>query len=303
MKWGKGFEMTGSTFLISLILINTFHFSACTTNEMTATTIMLDNSTIAASQSKLGDLLPNTPYTVTTSTKEYRDFSVDNVLHSDSYGDIHFNVYIPDDYDGSEAYAVYFTLPGYQGLYFQGVAQNIKTENFGFEAQNYNSKMIVVAPQLSDWGETSANQTIELVEYILQKYNIDTNKVYISGYSGGGETLSLVMAKRAELFSACLMCSSQWDGEFDAVVNSKTPIYFVIGESDEYYGCAPFESAYNTVYSLYAEQGLSDEEIDHLLVLDVKSNEYFSSRNKTNQHAQGAAVFASDKNVMGWLFQ
>ena len=35
----------------------------------------------------------------------------------------------------SKEFALYVTLPGYQGLYFQGVAENIKTEDFGFEAQ------------------------------------------------------------------------------------------------------------------------------------------------------------------------
>ena len=48
--------------------------------------------------------------------------------------------------------------------------------------------MIVIAPQLEDWGETSANQTIALVEYFLSHYNID--QVYAEGYSGGGETMS-----------------------------------------------------------------------------------------------------------------
>ena len=45
---------------------------------------------------------------------------------------------------------------------------------FGFEAQKYNDEMIIVAPQLNDWGETSADQTIALVEYFLQQYHIDT---------------------------------------------------------------------------------------------------------------------------------
>ena len=105
---------------------------------------------------------------VTEGTKRYRDFVIDNVLHSESYGDIHYNVYIPKSYDGNNPYALYFTLPGYEGLYFQGVAQNLKSEAFGFEAQKYNDEMIVVAPQLSDWGETSANQTITLVKYFLE---------------------------------------------------------------------------------------------------------------------------------------
>lgn len=36
-------------------------------------------------------------------------------------------------YDGTKEYALYVTLPGYQGLYFQGVGENIRTEDFGFE--------------------------------------------------------------------------------------------------------------------------------------------------------------------------
>lgn len=104
---------------------------------------------------------------------------------------------------------MYFTLPGYQGLYFQGVGENLQTEEFGFTAQNYNSKMIIVAPQLEDWQETSANQTIELVEYFISNYNIDSDKVFANGYSGGGETMSLVMTKRPELFSTYLHCSSR----------------------------------------------------------------------------------------------
>ena len=63
-------------------------------------------------------------YNVENGTKEYRGFVLDNVLHSATEGDIHYNVYIPDDYDGSESYALFMTLPGYQGLYFQGL-QNI----------------------------------------------------------------------------------------------------------------------------------------------------------------------------------
>lgn len=92
--------------------------------------------------------------------------------HSKKTGNIHYNVYIPKSYHGSKKYALYVTLPGYQGLYFQGVAQNIKTEDFGFEAQKYNKNMIIVAPQLNDWNQASADQTIALVEYFLEHYQI-----------------------------------------------------------------------------------------------------------------------------------
>ena len=238
---------------------------------------------------------------VTEGTEEYRGFTLDHVLHSEEEGDIHFNLYVPDSYDGSEPYALFFTLPGYEGLYFQGVGENLYSENFGFEAQNYDPDMIIVASQLSDWGETSADQTIALVEYFLENYNIDPDRVYGEGYSGGGETMSQVMGKRPDLFTAYLQCSSQWDGDYEPVVENRTPVYFVIGESDEYYGSQPTQEAYDNLYELYRQDGLSDEEISQILVLDIKDADYFESQGVTIQHG-GGNLFARDQEIMNWLF-
>lgn len=239
---------------------------------------------------------------VTEGEEEYRGFVLDNVLYSENAGEIHYNVYIPESYDGSKPYALFLTLPGYGGLYFQGVGQNLKTEEFGFTAQSYNPDMIIVAPQLNDWGETSANQTIALTEYFLSHYNIDSSKVYANGYSGGGETMSLVMGMRPDLFTAYLHCSSQWDGDYETVVQSRTPVYIVVGESDEYYGSEPSKEAYQRLHDLYTEQGLSEEEIGELLVLDIKDETYFESRGVSNQHG-GGGLFARDEEIMGWLFE
>ena len=239
---------------------------------------------------------------ITPGSEEYRGFLLDNVLHSPDEGDIHYNVYIPDSYDGTKEYALYVTLPGYQGLYFQGVGENIRTEDFGFEAQAYISDMIIVAPQLNDWGQTSADQTIELTQYFLAHYKIDPSRVYINGYSGGGETLSLVLAKQPELYTAALMCSSQWDGAYEPLVEAETPVYFVIGEDDEYYGSGPFKEAYQEIYDLYKAQGLSEEEIAKLVVLDIKDKEYFEGTPVTYQHG-GGYLFCRDKEIMGWLFE
>ena len=237
---------------------------------------------------------------VTPGTEIYRGFQMDNVLHAPE-GDIHYHIYIPDSYDGSEAYALFLTLPGYEGLYFQGMGQNLYSEDFAFEALNYNDKMIVVAPQLSDWGETSAEQTIALTEYLLDAYNIDPDRVYAEGYSGGGETMSRVMGLRPDLFTAYLQCSSQWDGAYGPVVEARVPVYFVIGESDEYYGSEPSREAYDQLHELYTEAGLSEEEIDQLLVLDIKDAAYFTEGGAFNQHG-GGFLFAQDPEIMGWLF-
>lgn len=259
-------------------------------------------NTTAESSSKAQATQPaEQNYTVTNGTDTYHGFSVDNILHSENNNDIHFNLYVPKTYDGSKAYALFITLPGYEGLYFQGVGVNIRQENFGFEAQKYNSNMIIVEPQLNGWDEDSADETIVLVEYLLSAYNIDKSKVYIEGYSGGGETASQAVGKRPDLFTAYLQVSSQWDGEYDSVTKAHLPVYIAIGRDDEYYGSGKSQSAYNTLYNLYKQQGLTESEIDKILVIDIKEREYFTSRNVDSEHG-GGGLFAEDKDIMSWLF-
>lgn len=240
------------------------------------------------------------PSRIDFGTQKKDDFIVDNVLHSDTLGDIHFSSYIPDSYDGSEPYALFVTLPGWEGLYFQGVGANL-VEGFPFKAKKYNNKMIIISTQLNDWGETSANMAIELTEYFIEHYDIDTDKVYLHGMSGGGETGSIIMGKRPELFTAYLETSSRWDGDLRVLVDARTPVYMAIAENDTYYGSGYLKDAYHELYDLYKAQGMSDTEINDILVLDVKSDEYFTERGYRDQHAGGNA-FSADEEIMGWLF-
>lgn len=238
---------------------------------------------------------------VTPGTKRYRDFLLDNVLHSESVGDIHYNLYVPESYNGSTPYALFITLPGYEGLYFQGIGANLRFEEYGFEAQNYNGQMIVVAPQLNDWGKTSAEQTAALTEFFLDSYNIDPKKVYLHGLSGGGETGSLVMEMRPELYAAYLATSTKWDGDLERLTQVETPVYLAIGEDDSYYGSTPLKKTYAQLRAIYEKKGLTAEEIDALVVLDIKDQSYFSQRGYSDQHAGGLS-FAFDETIMNWLF-
>ena len=113
--------------------------------------------------------------------------------------------------------------------------------------------------------------------------------------------MSLVLEKRPELFSAYLHVSSRWDGDYEPVAEQRLPVYLVVGREDEYYGSAPTQQAYDELYRLYRQQGLSEEEIDGLLVLDIKEHDYFTQRNVSNEHG-GGGLFAYDEEIMGWLF-
>ena len=74
-----------------------------------------------------------------------------------------------------------------------------------------------------------------------------------------------------------------------------------IGEDDSYYGAEPLTAAYNELHAIYTAQGLSDAEIDELLILDVRTQDFFDGFGIRDQHAGGQA-FAHDETVMGWLF-
>ena len=113
--------------------------------------------------------------------------------------------------------------------------------------------------------------------------------------------MSRVLGMRPDLFTAYLQCSSQWDGAYEPVVNARVPVYFVVGESDEYYGAEPSREAYGRLHDLYAEAGLTEEEIGRLLVLDIKDADYFREGGAPNQHG-GGNLFAGDPEIMGWLF-
>ena len=80
------------------------------------------------------------------------------------------------------------------------------------------------------------------------------------GYSGGGETGSLVLGLRPDLYTAYLAVSTQWDGDLAAVAQAEVPVYLAVGEADSYYGSEPLRTAYAQLQALYEEKGLSQEQ-------------------------------------------
>ena len=54
-------------------------------------------------------------------------FQLDQALETDA-GLCHYNLFVPDSYDGSKPYALHIALPGWEGLYFQGVGEDLRWE-------------------------------------------------------------------------------------------------------------------------------------------------------------------------------
>lgn len=243
-------------------------------------------------------------YTFMQGTQQDRGFTVDDALATPGGRTLHFSLHIPDAYDGSAPYALYVACPGWEGLYFQGVGANLQ-EDYPFVANGYVPDMIVASLQLDDWGAISARDTITATQWLMAAFNIDPARVYLSGCSGGGETISLVLGMRPDLYRRALHTISRWDGDVNALADAQVPVYLAIGENDDYYGSGPARATYQEICDAYRARGLSDDRIAELVVLDVKPASYFTDRGFTadaSQHAAGGYLFVHDEQIMGWLF-
>lgn len=229
-----------------------------------------------------------------------RGFVVNDVLQVPKLGDIPFCMRLPEDYDGGSAHALYIHVPGWSGWYARGVGANLESQ-FVFSAQDYLSDVILITPQPVDYLITTVDMVIALTEWALNEFNIDSQRVFLSGYSFGGETVSLIMAKKPELFSRVLHMASRWDGSVSALVELAIPVMMVIGDDDEYYRVSDAERTYLGIRRKYENKGFTEDEIDELVVLDVKTSDYFYA--DASQHDVGADLFAFDPEIMGWLLR
>ena len=240
---------------------------------------------------------------------ELNGFAVDQELES-AEGRIHYSFYLPVGYDVSKEYPLIVTLPGYNGMWLsdeehtRGV--NLIADRGAVAWTQRDEDVIVVAPKLSDWGEKAARQAIALTEYFIENYAVDTDRIYAAGFSAGGEIMSRVMGKRADLFAAFLHYGSRWSGEYDAVIENRLPVYIYMMEDDEYYGPELAREAYNTLRSRYIEEGLTEEEIAELVRLQIPDREFLNRWGLGNLYMgahMGGQMAINDPSILDWIMK
>ena len=218
-------------------------------------------------------------------------------------GEIHFSYYLPESYDAGKSYPMMVVMPGYDRMWFGEDSSGSNLDWNGVQVwTELEEELIVVSAQLTDWHETSARQSIELTEYMLEHFSADPDRVYAAGYSAGGETMSRAAALRPDLYAAYLHGASQWDGTYAPLAENRVAVYIFMAENDEYYGSQKARDAYSRLRAAYREAGISDEEIDDLLRLDIPDNAWFNRQGIYNYHGGGSVVF-SEKNVQDWILQ
>lgn len=271
-------------------------------NAQAEVTMQRENSFAGESAASTNETVPS----VSSTENHADDISVGNGLVAEQIltgadGDIHFSYYLPENFDESKAYPMMVVMPGYGMMWFGENSSGNNLNWSGFLSwTELDEDMIVVSAQLTDWGEKSARQAIELTEYFLDNFPVDAERVYAAGYSAGGETMSQAVSMRPDLYAAYLHGSSQWDGTFSTVAENGVAVYIFMAENDEYYGSEKARNAYNSLYEAYLDAGLTQSQIDDILRLEIPNNEYFNSRGIYNYHGGGNVLF-QDESILNWI--
>ena len=216
-------------------------------------------------------------------------------------GKIHYSYYLPESYDESKVYPMVVVMPGYDMMWFgeESSGSNLNWNGF-LSWTKLDTDMIVVSAQLTDWHEKSARQAVELTEYFIENFNVDTSRIYAAGYSAGGETMSRAVSMRPDLYAAYLHGASQWDGEYESVAKNGVAVYIYMADGDEYYGGEKARSAYENLYQAYKNNGFSDEAIDSLLRLAIPPDSFFNEKGIYNYHG-GANILFDDESNLNWI--
>jgi predicted peptidase len=94
---------------------------------------------------------------------------------------------------------------------------------------------IIVAPDCPSKGWTNAvseSAILELMLLLMEEYNIESDRIIITGYSMGGEGTWYLAARHPELFSAAIPISAPADYETMPIIEDVS-VYIIHGEKDE----------------------------------------------------------------------
>lgn len=105
---------------------------------------------------------------------------------------------------------------------------------------------------------------------------------------------------RPDLYSAYLHGASKWDGDYALVAENKVAVYIFMAAGDEYYGSDKARNAYQNLHDAYVQTGLSEDEIEEVLQVEIPDNEYFNEQGLTNYHG-GANIVFNDESILEWI--
>ncbi|MFR8177463.1 MAG: hypothetical protein ACLVB5_10475 [Christensenellales bacterium] len=206
------------------------------------------------------------------SCPDYDQFEKIVMPASDGSGDLYFMVYAPDDYDPAKKYPLVFNVTGSGGfLSLKEVDENGIPVAFGSPVTrdavavtivDYEKECIVVCPQPGS-GTTSVLFS-DTLQYAMDHYSIDANRIYAIASSAGGMNMSSYLKDHPSVFAAYVPCNTCWnayDGNGKVNAYQQDPsTYLVEGERDPF-GVKPVGETFEGIKNTIEHDFLPDEEL------------------------------------------
>lgn len=164
------------------------------------------------------------------------------VFTDPKYGEtLMYNLYVPKDYDKSKSYPLVLFMPdasatstdpiltlvqGLGGVIWATPGEQAKHESFVLAPQ-YTAQTVNDNSEATEYLDI----TVDLVNYITSQYNIDKNRLYTTGQSGGCMMSIAIDIKYPDLFAASLLVAGQWDAtKVTPMANDK--LWIIVSEGD-----------------------------------------------------------------------
>ncbi|MCG8413743.1 MAG: hypothetical protein MI746_05935, partial [Pseudomonadales bacterium] len=175
-----------------------------------------------------------------------------------------FMVYIPETYDPEDSYAVEFILHGGVGRPKPEPGDNFWQRSYDRVAQS--DRIIVVPSSWRErfwWEDSQAENLPAILRMLKQRYNIDENRVTMTGISDGGTGAYFFAFKQPTEWAAFLpyighpgvLRNPQSGGGYRLYFENLMgkPLYIVNGENDRLYPAASLQS----FIAILEEEGVS----------------------------------------------
>ena len=234
------------------------------------------------------------------------EFVYDTFTHDGST--LPYASFVPDDYDPSRAYPVVVILPGH-GMGYDGdnagvqVAADIPATAWLRPVwTGTDEDVIVLAPQNPRVGVAAeAAIMVALLDWFMQTYNIDPNRVYASTVSYGSTTAWQAMATtRPGLFSAALITGGFAVSAAQAagIAADRTPIWITHGTNDHLLNVATTgRLSRDRLRSAYIAAGVDPAAVNDLVRYTEYGNDAFS---QPDRHLAAAPTY-EDETILQWL--
>lgn len=179
-------------------------------------------------------------------TPEMEMFTQESITAENGTHEIYFNLRLPSDYDESKTYPIVFCQPGAGGRIqykdqdedgnFIDIGANSTRDGLPVNVARYDDQLIVVTVQPwldtpEEWEVDNVADYIQLVNYVLDNYSVDTSRVYGMGNSMGTMITSQALTREPNLLSAYAQCNgcyymTEAEKPFFTIFNDETSIIY-----------------------------------------------------------------------------